>query len=73
MSTVSAGKFVSTNEAAVIIGVSRIRVIQMLYEGELEGEKLNKRAWAVVRKSAEKVAGRKYTTGRPRSGQPQVG
>lgn len=68
----SAGKFVSTNEAAAIIGVSRIRVIQMLHEGELEGEKLNERAWAVVKKSAEKVAGRAYTTGRPRGGKPQA-
>jgi hypothetical protein len=67
MATVSAGKFVSTNEAAAIIGVSRIRVIQMLHEGELQGEKLNQRAWAVVRKSAEKAAGREYTTGRPRT------
>lgn len=63
----SAGKFVSTVEAANIIGVSRIRVIQMIHEGELEGEKLNERAWAVVRKSAEKAAGRQYTTGRPRT------
>lgn len=68
----SAGKFVSTNEAAKIIGVSRIRIIQMLHEGELDGEKLNQRAWAVVRKSAEKMAGRAYTTGRPRGGRPQA-
>lgn len=67
----SAGKFVSTVEAASIIGVSRIRVIQMLHEGELEGEKLNQRAWAVVKKSAQKAAKRAYTTGRPRGGQPQ--
>ncbi len=63
----SVGKFISTTEAAKIIGVSRIRVIQMLHDGALEGEKLNQRAWAVVRKSAEKVATKEYTTGRPRT------
>jgi len=64
---VSVGKYVSTSEAADIIGVSRIRVIQMLHDGDLEGEKINQRAWAVVRKSAEKAATREYTTGRPRT------
>ena len=63
----SAGKFVSTTEAAEIIGVSRIRIIQLLQEGELVGEKLNERAWAVTRKSVEKVAEKQYTTGRPRT------
>lgn len=63
----SVGKFVSTTEAAEIIGVTRTRVIQMLGSGELPGEKINSRAWLIERKAAEKVAQAKYTTGRPRS------
>jgi excisionase family DNA binding protein len=67
MATVTVGKYVSTTEAAEIIGVSRTRVIQLLGAGELPGEKINSRAWLIVRKDAEKMANRQYTTGRPRS------
>jgi excisionase family DNA binding protein len=67
MATVTVGKYVSTTEAAEIIGVSRTRVIQLLGAGELKGEKINARAWLIERQEAERVAGKPYTTGRPRS------
>jgi excisionase family DNA binding protein len=67
MATVSVGKFVSTSEAAEIIGVSRTRVIQMLGSGDLPGAKINSRAWLIERQAAEKVANKPYTTGRPRT------
>ena len=68
MSTVNVGKYVSTSEAAEIIGVTRTRIIQMLGDGDLPGEKINSRAWLIERKEAEKVANLAYRTGRPRSG-----
>jgi hypothetical protein len=58
--------FVSVAEAAEIIGCSGGRVRQLLLEGTLSGQKLNERAWAVERKSAEAFARHPQTVGRPR-------
>lgn len=59
---------VSVVEAAEIIGCTVGRVRQLLLGGELVGEKLNERAWAVSRKSAEK-----YSKLTPQSGRPRIG
>lgn len=64
----AAGNFVSVPEAADILGCTGGRVRQMLIAGELEGQKLNERAWAVDRKSVEKMAKIPQTKGRPRNG-----
>jgi hypothetical protein len=68
MSTMSlpAKPFVSVAEAAEIIGCSPGRVRQLLIDGTLTGQKLNERAWAVERKSAEAFAKTPQTVGRPR-------
>ncbi len=58
--------FVSVQEAAEIIGCSGGRVRQLLIEGTISGQKLNERAWAVERKSAEAFAKVPQTVGRPR-------
>ncbi len=62
-------QYINTNQAAEIIGVTRTRVIQMLNADppELRGQKLNMCAWIIERQEAERVAKKKYTTGRPRS------
>jgi hypothetical protein len=58
--------FVSVSEAAEIIGCSDSRVRQLLIDRTLAGQKLNERAWAVERKSAESYAKQPQTVGRPR-------
>ena len=58
---------VDVNEAADIIGVTVGRVRQLLIEERLQGVHLNKRAWMVYKKSAEKYASEEPATGRPRS------
>lgn len=62
--------FLSVSEAAELLGVTDSRIRQMLREEELRGEKLNERAWAVYRESAEKAAKSQVDggRGRPRSG-----
>ena len=60
-------KFVSVDLAAAIIGCTEGRVRQLLRAGELVGLKLNERAWAVERKSAERYAEREQPTGRPKN------
>jgi excisionase family DNA binding protein len=65
MSTV-VGQFVSVSEAAEILGCTDGRIRQMLRAGEIEGIKLNERAWAIPKKAAEKAAKNTPTTGRPR-------
>lgn len=60
--------FVSVAEAAKIIGCSDAHVRRLLIDGELQGQKLNERAWAVRQDSAEKYATKPQTRGRPRTG-----
>ena len=63
------GNLLSTQEAADIIGCTRVRVIQMLNAGEMHGKKINDRAWVIEKAEAERIADREYTTGRPRTRQ----
>lgn len=60
---------VSATDAAEIIGCTTGRVRQLLRDGMLRGQKLGKRAWAVSRVDAEKLATKPATTGRPRKSQ----
>jgi hypothetical protein len=60
--------FCSVADAAEIIGCTVGRVRQLLIDGVIAGQKLNERAWAVERKSAEKYAQTEQTVGRPRLG-----
>lgn len=48
-------KYVTTAEAAEIIGCVDSRVRQLLREGTLDGERVG-RDWLVVKKSAERYA-----------------
>lgn len=59
---------VGVTEAAQIIGVTPSRVRQLLRAGELKGEKLGPRAWAITRKEVERAKADVPTLGRPRSG-----
>lgn len=61
---------VSVTTAAQIIGCTVGRVRQLLRSGELRGEKLGERAWAVSRVHAEKIAKKPASTGRPRKNFP---
>lgn len=58
--------FVSVAEAAAIIGCTAAHVRRLLIDGTLAGQKLNERAWAVEKKSAERYARTPQTFGRPR-------
>jgi len=68
MSTVElpAKPFISVSDAAEILGCTVGRVRQLLIDGTIYGMKLNERAWAVERKSVEKLAKVPQTLGRPR-------
>lgn len=72
MSTMAlpAKPFLSVGEAAELLGVTDSRIRQMLREEELLGLKLNERAWAVDRSSAEKALKNQVDggRGRPRNG-----
>lgn len=70
MSTMSlpARRFLSVDEAARILGCTTGRIRQMLRADELDGEKLNERAWAVDKESVEKAAKKPQERGRPRIG-----
>jgi hypothetical protein len=58
--------FCSVSDAAGIVGCTVGRIRQLLIDGEIEGQKLNERAWAVDRRSAEKYAKKTFNVGRPR-------
>lgn len=58
--------YVSVPEAAEIIGCTQGRVHQLRDEGQITGEKVNGRAWLLLRKDVEKIANTKAATGRPR-------
>jgi len=65
--------WVSTVEAAEILGVSDVWVIKLISEGTLEAFRLNGRAWCVSRESVEKQSGvynsqKTRGRGRPRRG-----
>lgn len=58
--------FCSVSDAAQIVGCTVGRIRQLLIDGDIAGMKLNDRAWAVDRKSAEKYAKKTFNVGRPR-------
>lgn len=47
-------EWMSVPDAAEMLGCSDVWIIKLLNAGQLDGFKLNARAWAVKRKSAEK-------------------
>lgn len=57
---------ISTKEAAKLIGCAEAHVRRLLLDGVLIGQKLNERAWAVRRDSAEDYAKNPSKVGRPR-------
>lgn len=61
-----AKSFVSVADAAEILGCTVGRIRQLLIDGTIYGMKLNARAWAVERKSVEKLARIPQKVGRPR-------
>ena len=63
--------YLTVPQAAAIIGVTPGRVRQMLREGELIGEQVPAQEngrWLITPKEAARLAKKKPTTGRPRSG-----
>lgn len=65
----SIGNYVSVPEAARMLGCTSGRVRQLLIAGDLKGEKLNAKAWAIQRRAVEKLAAIPQTKGRPRTGE----
>lgn len=66
MSTIMQNPFLNVVEAAEVIGCNPSRVRQMLSTGQLEGIKVNERAWMISPESAAKVRDTIAPTGRPR-------
>ena len=60
-------EYVSTQEAATIIGVTVGRVSQLRRSGELRAIQVDNRTWLIPRGEAEKVAKNRSKVGRPRS------
>jgi len=61
--------FMSVQEAAEAIGVSGPYVRQLLLKGDLTGQKLGERTWAIPASEVERFKKRPLpTTGRPRGG-----
>lgn len=61
-------EYISTTDATKILGVSDAWVLRLLKQGELNGFRLNGRAWAISRKSvmANKRRHNRGGVGRPR-------
>ena len=59
--------FVTTEEAASIIGVTSSRVRQLRLAGKLTAKRIDNRTWVIPRSEAERLALAKPKTGRPRS------
>jgi hypothetical protein len=60
------GNFLSVTEAAAVIGCTDARVRQLCESRDLEAEKFNGRAWAVLASSAKNYAKTQQKRGRPR-------
>ncbi len=60
-------EFVTSQEAADIIGVTVGRVSQLRKSGDLRAIKIDNRTWLIPRSEAEKVAQARSKVGRPRS------
>ena len=59
-------EFVTTQEAAEIIGVTDARVRQLRLSGDLRAIKIDNRTWMIPRNEAEKMAANRPKVGRPR-------
>lgn len=59
-------KLCPVKEAAEILGCSTGYVRRLLLDGELEGQKLGERVWAVERASLNRFNRKTKTVGRPR-------
>ena len=66
-------EFVTTEEAAAIIGVTASRVRQLRLAGVLKAERIGFRTLLIPRSEAERIASLKQKTGRPRSREPGKG
>ena len=51
--------YITTREAAAIIGVSESRVRQLRLAGEIQAHKIDERTWLIPRSEAERVAEQK--------------
>jgi len=60
--------FVTTKEAAAIIGVTESRVCQLRQSGKLKAQQVDGRTWLIPRSEAERLAEQKPGPGRPRGG-----
>jgi len=62
------GEFVSTDEAARILGMTPGRVCQLLRAGEMQGQKIGRRVWVIPRAEVERIKRIPQKVGRPRIG-----
>lgn len=63
-------QFITTAEAAEIIGCTERHVSLLIREGRIEAEPFGGNTWAVKKKSAEEYAAIPQRTGRPRLRKP---
>jgi len=64
-------KYVTTKQAASMLGVNRFRIVQLLLDKRIKGIKLG-HDWLVFAPSVEKYIETKSKRGRPPSGVPQL-
>ncbi len=65
-------KYVTTKQAAEMMGVAQDHINRLLLEGKLRGIKPGGWNWLVYLPSIEKYDKNKSTKGRPRSHEPQL-
>jgi len=58
--------WISTTEAANLLGCSRAHISWLVKKQYLVGEKINPRCWMIEKKSAQDLAKTPMETGRPR-------
>jgi len=59
-------KWITTKEAAELIGCTRAHVSYLADKGQLVAERVNPRCWLIEKKSAQEIAKIPAKTGRPR-------
>lgn len=64
--------FLTSTEAAALIGCTDGRVRQLLRDGELLGKKIGKRMWLIPEDEAKKIRDLPIETGRPRKNKKQA-
>jgi len=65
-------EFISVPVAAEMLGCTDVWVLKLLKTGELEGFRLNGRAWAVSRKSATQNLAAYLRRDRTKAGRPRT-